>query len=298
MKLATTTGDFAAYAENQAESIQWIANAGFRYLDYNFAIDSKRKVGVFGADYNGYIKELKKQSERFGIRFVQAHAPTGKPLMGGGEELIEKTNLCIKACAELGISCLVVHSGYAPNLTKQETIEKNKAFYLPILETAERYGINILTENFNRMTPNGIYWIDNAKDLLQLIEYVDHPLFEAVWDTGHANLLDIPQDESLRLLGKHIKALHVQDNLGDDDTHLAPYFGTMNLDCLMHGLSEIGYNGYFTFESVFFVSQGRRRIYEKDTRALSVPLSVQCKAEELLYEIGRSLLRSYDRFEE
>ncbi len=58
----------------------------------------------------------------------------------------------------------------------------------------------------------------------------------------------MPQQEALRILGSHVYALHVQDNMGERDQHFAPFFGTMNPDSLMQGLLEIGYQGYFTFE--------------------------------------------------
>ena len=44
-------------------------------------------------------------------------------------------------------------------------------------------------------------------------------------------------------------ALHIQDNFGNDDHHIMPYFGSMNIDSVMHGLNDIGYKGYFTFEA-------------------------------------------------
>lgn len=298
MRLATTTRDFSAYTQNQAEAITWISEGGFRCVDYSFGLDRDRKSGVFGDDFEGYIHALKAHAERLGVSFVQAHAPSGKPFLRGWEELTEQTILSVRACAALGIPNLVVHSAYAPGMSKEETIEKNKAFYLPILRAAEQYRVCILTENFNKMTREDTFWIDNATDLLTLIEYVDHPMLHAVWDTGHANLQDIPQDESLRLLGNHVRALHVHDNLGDDDTHLPPYSGTLNMDSLMKGLADIGYSGYFTFEvgSFFHPSQKRRQFAGED-RLLKPSLQLRKKAEELLFEIGKSTLSAYGRFE-
>ena len=108
----------------------------------------------------------------------------------------------------------------------------------------------------------------------------------------------MPQDEELRLLGKHVYALHVQDNYGDSDAHIAPFFGSLSLDSLMHGLQDIGYKGYFTFESNFFRAANGRRVYEPDTRLAQPPLALYQKAETLLYEIGKSILTAYDCLEE
>jgi sugar phosphate isomerase/epimerase len=181
----------------------------------------------------------------------------------------------------------------------EETFAANKKFYAPILEHAEKYGVNILVENFNKMHVEGLYWIDNATDLLELIDYIDHPLFHAVWDTGHGNLQETPQDEEIRRLGHHICALHVQDNMGDRDAHLLPFLGTMNIDAVMNGLREIGYDGYFTFEvGGIFTRPNEKRPYAADTRLAKAPLSLKCAAERYLYELGKCVLEAYDCYEE
>lgn len=298
MKLATTTGDYFAYTNSQAEAIQHIKNAGFKYIDYNFCLDYNKNVGIFGENYEEYIKEITLTCKNLGVKLVQAHAPMGRPFEDGGK-LLEKTLRCVDACGAWGIKNIVVHSGYSAGLSKEETFKRNKEFYMPLLARAEKYGINILTENFNKMCDKNIYWIDNATDLLELIEFVNHPLFHAVWDTGHGNLQEMPQDEAIRLLGDHIKAVHIQDNNGDWDSHLAPFLGTLNLDSVMNGLFEIGYGGYFTFEvGNFFTPAKKRRLYEKSTLLASAPLELRNAFQQYLYKLGQCVLKAYNCFEE
>ena len=105
--------------------------------------------------------------------------------------------------------------------------------------------------------------------------------------------------EQLAILGSHVKAIHVQDNLGDDDFHLAPFFGTTNFDSVMKGLKDIDFKGYFTFEACSIpVSGYRRRKFEGSELLLNAPLSVKLKTEALIYEIGKAILEAYDCFEE
>lgn len=298
MKLATTTGDFSAYTVSQKESIDHIREAGFKYADYNFGTDYTRRTGIYGADWKEYLRDLKAHADNIGITFVQAHSPMGKPL-AGDEAFMHDTLRTIESCHILGIHNLVVHSGYLMHISKEECFEKNRAFFMVLLKEAEKYGVNILVENFNKMHVDGMYWIDNAPDLRALIDYVDHPLFHAVWDAGHANMQDMPEDEGLRILGSHVYALHVQDNMGEKDVHLAPMFGTMNMDSLMHGLIDIGYKGYFTFEAgSVFLGGAHKRPFEKDSRLLKPSLALRKKAESLLYDIGKWALESYGMFEE
>ncbi len=299
MKLATKTGDFHGYTNSQSESLRYIREAGFHYADYSFDLDYRLRSGVYGEDHEAYFDSINQAADRLGIRLVQAHSPMGSPLADGDGRFLADTIRCVDACGAWGIPHLVVHSGYAFGLTPEQTFAANKEFYMPILERAERYGVQILVENFNKMHIEGLYWIDNATDLRGLIDYVDHPLFHAVWDAGHANLQEMPQDEELRLLGSHVRALHIQDNCGDTDTHLLPFLGTMSMDALMNGLNDIGYNGYFTFEvGGIFTPPNRKRPFEKDTRLYQTPLSLKCAAERYMYELGRCVLQAYGCFEE
>lgn len=299
MKLATSTGDFHSYTCDQAECLRYIREAGFRYADYSFGCDYSHRIGAFSENYESYFEGINRVTAELGIRLVQAHAPMGSPLADDGGRFIADTIRCVDACGAWGISNLVVHSGYTPGLSVAETMAANRRFFAPILERAEKFGVNILVENFNKMCVPGLYWIDNATDLLTLIELVDHPLFHAVWDAGHANLQEMPQDEELRLLGSHVRALHIQDNMGDTDSHLLPFLGSMNLDAVMHSLADIGYSGYFTFEvGGIFTPADKRRPYPADTRLATAPLSLKQAAEKLLYEVGRCVLERYGCFEE
>ena len=297
MKLATTTGDYSAYSISASEALERIRRAGFKHADYNFNLDYKRKNGVYSENFEEYINTVSRLADKIGIKLVQAHSPMGRPLGDDGSFLAD-TIRCVDACGAWGIPNLVVHSGYKRGISKEECFERNKAFFMPLLERAERYGINILVENFNKMGDDGLYWIDNAPDLLRMIECVDHPLFHAVWDVGHANMQEMPQDEALRMLGGHIRALHIHDNAGDADSHLAPFLGTVNLDSVMTGLVDIGYNEYFTFEvGSFFSSPENRREYHRDTRLATPPIEIRDAFEHYLYEMGKCILEKYGCFE-
>ncbi|MBO5841584.1 MAG: sugar phosphate isomerase/epimerase [Clostridia bacterium] len=299
MKLATTTGDFGGYTNSQIQALRYVREAGFQYADYNFGMDYKHRNGVYSEHYEEYFAQVNAAAAEIGVRLIQAHAPMGTPLNDPDGSFLADTLRCVDACGAWGIPNLVVHSGYAHGLTVEQTFDANKAFFMPLLERAEQYGVHILVENFNKMCVPGLYWIDNATDLLGLIEYIDHPLFHAVWDAGHANMQEMSQDAELRLLGSHVRALHIQDNRGDTDAHLLPFLGTMSMDAVMHGLLDIGYEGYFTFEvGGIFSSADQKRPFEADTRLAKAPLSLRLAADRYMYELGKCILEAYDCFEE
>ncbi len=293
MKLATTTGDFAHYIDNQVESLPLLKECGFSNIDYNFDYDYSRKNGFYSENWQDYLKEVKRVAAECGISFVQAHAPMGWSLIDT-EEMVAATLRSIDVSAELGIKNIVVHSGYRPHLPKFETFRENREFFMPLLKRAEELDVYILCENFNKMGDVNTYWIDNAYDLREFIDYVDHPRLHACWDMGHGNLQSHPQHEAIRLLGKeHLYALHVQDNLGDRDSHLCPYFGTLNLDSVMFGLKEIDFQGYFTFEvDALPYYQAPRADFPQDTRLLRPSLELKIAAEKFLYAVGEHIIKT------
>ena len=177
MKLATTTGDFNAYTRVKEESMQYIRDAGFRYLDYDFGLDYADHSGVYADDWKSFLARVQEKSDALGTTFIQAHAPMGAPIAADNAAFIAATARCVEACGILGIPNLVVHSGYTKGLSKEQTFEANAEFYAPLLRLAAECNVNILVENFNKMCIDGLYWIDNAPDLLAMIETVDHPNF-------------------------------------------------------------------------------------------------------------------------
>jgi len=302
MKLATTIGDFGQYESvTKQEAIGYIREAGFHYMDYSFTGDYRQNKGAYGDNWKEYLEDIKEHAKTLSVQFVQAHAPMGKPFAAGEEYIafVEATKRSIEGCHILGIDNIVVHSGHSSGLiNKDDSMERNRAFYHDLLPFAEKFGVNILTENFNYVQ-DGRYLITSPHDMVELIELVDHPLFHACWDTGHGNMFETPQDEAIRILGDHLYGLHVQDNICNLDLHVPPFCGSLSVDSLMHGLLDINYTGYFTFEACYtFLPENRRKKYGQDDRLLVAPLPLKIKAESLLYEIGKTILSAYDCYEE
>ncbi len=302
MKLATTIGDFNGYTMAIDQTLQELSSVGFRYADYDFHADYAEKSGFFSDDEN-YIRKVIESAKRNNITFVQAHAPLGKmgSVIGTSDEqkaFCEATKKCVLICGKLGIPNIVVHSGYARDISKEETFERNRAFYMEVLKAAEECGVNVLTENFNKMCAADIYWIDNVYDERELIDYVSHPLFHGCLDLGHNNMQDTSPYDACKALGEHLYALHVQDNLGDQDSHTAPFLGTLNIDSLMCGLEAVGYKGDFTFEATKILRPDYwRNKFEGKNLLANPPLSIMRKAESLLYDIGEHILKTYNCFE-
>ena len=303
MKIATTTGDFAPFCKNDAERIQELHRAGFRYIDlnmYTFTPD----CAYMQDGWKGEVQKLKNLADDLGMEFVQAHSQGGNPLSEDGAHidfLLQATVRSIEICEMLGIKNTVVHNGFARGMSKEEWFEKNKKFYQKLFPVMERCGVNVLCENSTKANMGDMYFVNTGKDMLDFIRFVDHPQIHACWDTGHANC-EGPQYDEIMTLGKELYAIHYNDNRGGLDEHVAPFLGTLNHDEVIHALIDCGYKGYFTLEcesslrSYNYWLGGRKR-FEKDMRLIEPQLFMQRHIEKMMYETSEYILSAYGLLE-
>ncbi len=298
MKLATTTGDFARWTDNYEDCIRLIYDAGFRNIDISisksFCQNNRRQEQA---------ERLRDYASKLGIAFVQAHSPEVNPLLSSEwEEAIETSRRSIEICALLGVPQTVIHAGYREGVGKAGFFSENLDFYKHLFPTMEKTGVAVLTENSTRKNLGEYYYFFTGAEMKEFLEYAGHPLLHAVWDTGHGNA-EGTQYEQLMALGKELYGIHVHDNDGNGDDHTLPYFGTLNMDDLIHGLIDADYHGYFTFEAISALrssncGEGRRHTFASDTRLFEPTLEMQVDVERLLYTIGRQCLSAYGIFEE
>lgn len=307
MKIATTTGDFTRFAASDVERIRELHRAGFRYIDLNM-YSFKPKCAYMQGSWQGAVKEIKDAADELGMQFVQAHSQGGNPLSADERHvdfLLKATLRSIEICGMLGIKNTVVHSGHAPGIGKEEWFARNKQFYEKLLPTAERCGVNILCENSTAANMGDRYFINSGCDMRAFIDYVGHPCFHGCWDTGHANC-EGAQYEDILSLGKHLYAIHYNDNHGEKDDHVAPFLGRLNHDEVLNALIDVGFCGYFTLEcdsSLISYDQwtGKRRRFEREGKEclLSEPqLFMQRHIEAMMYDTAKWMLDSYGLYEE
>lgn len=306
MKLATTTRDFDRFCETYEEKIGHIANAGFKNIDMGIYTVSRNADLLENDNWMDRCKQILEFSGKLGVKLVQAHAPTGNPLLTGQrhDDLVKYTIRSIDVCGALGIPNIVVHAGWESGIGQDEWFEKNREFYAKLFDAMEKNNVNVLVENGTRVNlkDRDCYYLYTGADMKSFVKYVDHPLFHACWDTGHANAEGAQYDQ-IMAMGKDLYAIHFNDNLGKCDEHILPYCGTMNMDDIMHGLIDNGFGGYLTFEACnmlrpFVYNKGNRRDCPMEKRLSEPTLAMQDIVEKLLYEIGRHILTSYGIFEE
>jgi len=303
MKIATTTGDFGFYCDNDADRIRELHRAGFRYIDldmYSFKPDSPYMQDGWKCE----TAKLLSLVDELGMTFVQAHSQGGNPLSDDEAHvdfLVDATVRSIEICNELGIKNTVVHSGFAKGISKEESFERNLKFYKRLFPVMETCGVNVLIENSTKSNMGDMYFTNSGKDMREFLEYANHPLLHACWDTGHANC-EGSQYGDIITLGEELYAIHYNDNHGAKDEHLIPFFGTLNHDEVINALFDVNFKGYFTLEASSSLIKnnywlGGRRKYKPDTRLAEPQLFMQRKLEALLYDTAEYILSSYDIFE-
>ena len=104
-------------------------------------------------------------------------------------------------------------------------------------------------------------------------------------------------------LGKHLYAIHYNDNRGNADEHVAPFLGTLNHDEVICALIDSGYKGYFTLECTASLRKydqwtGERRRFEKQSRLREPQLFMQEHIEKMMKEICEWFLSTYGILEE
>jgi sugar phosphate isomerase/epimerase len=156
----------------------------------------------------------------------------------------------------------VTYNYHIDSFEQRELImEYNVRWFKMLLGCAKKNGIRILIENtfdFAKVQQGkGDLTIQFSRgcDMLEIVNRIDDPSFGICLDTGHANISneDIPQ--MIRSFGKHLYALHLNDNYGligpiYEDLHLFPGYGRLPWGDIFKALYEIGYTGIFNLEPV------------------------------------------------
>lgn len=263
MRLSTSTSIHESILWNRElfytchDSIEACVKAGFRVLDMNFASYARGPgAPMAGNEWESWLKEQKEFADNLGVEWNQGHAHynlknvTHTELISEwDEELVRRS---IIGASIMGVKQLVIHPISVNDdvwYSRKKSLAANLEAYARYGELAAKYNVGICLENMFQGQEVRRF-ASSLEDLLELYERLnDQELFGICWDTGHANLMGIHQASALKSIGKRLKALHINDNRGELDDHIAPYFGTIEWEPIMKTLKEIGYTGDFTFET-------------------------------------------------
>ena len=254
------------------EGFKMIHEAGFDCVDFN-VVDmalpgGKIARGELDSIYDKsddeiieYFRPYKEAAEKYGVEFYQAHAPFPswvKDAPVTNEYMIQVLEKCLMVCTYIGCPYLIVHpffQSYADALPADEEWNINIRQYSRLIPAIKKYGVTVCLENMFTVNRRKVYAAicQNPDEVNRYIdtlnEMAGEKCFAFCLDTGHALLVGSDIYNVIKKIGHRIEALHIHDNDGWDDQHLAPYMGKLDWDRFIKGMREIGYKGALSFET-------------------------------------------------
>lgn len=262
MKLITNTDILNNYGDTVA--VEMIKAAGFDAIDYSMFSMENDSSPLCKDNYREYVKELKEYADSLKISFLQGHAPFPSYRYNDKaytQRIIPYIKRSIEISGLLGIKHLVIHPISPTQMEPDaELKEFNLDFYRSLLPLAKEYNVKICLENMWGYDNIRGYIIPNvcsfAKELADYVDALDSEYFVACLDLGHSGLIGERAEDAIRILGKdRLRALHVHDNDHHNDLHILPYYGEMNWKEILKALSDIGYEGNFTYEAATMLAK-------------------------------------------
>lgn len=265
--------------------VKKLAKIGFDALDFNFS-DYCYKDSVLAKDnWKDVIYAVKKAANDFGISFSQLHSPFYMKIDDHDNDDFEEMMMLrsFEACQILDAKWAVIHSKRYKEGITLENYEQTKVYNInrtkDLCNKAKEYGIGIAIENFFKF-PDALVekGINQTTDIISIIDECNCENLGVCFDTGHAFCVGINPDEAVRQYGDRIKVLHVHDNNGKGDQHVAPFVGYINWDKFITSLRDIEFNGVFSLEIHNYVQR--------------MPKELIDEAITLSYKIAKNLVKN------
>ena len=211
-----------------------------------------------------YCSELKKHADSLGLFICQTHG-RGEGFVNKKDEddaQVENARLDLLAASALGAPVCVVHNATTIHLGRDADpkLMRDLSFdqFTRMLPYAAQYRVKLATETFGDATRlDCIDFFGDVGEFLMTFnriraasEYGDW--FTMCMDTGHTNKAtrfgNPKVGDVIRMLGKNITALHLNDNDTLTDQHKPPMTGTIDWKDTLNALEETGYSGVYNME--------------------------------------------------
>lgn len=244
---------FCRYGEKRYEKIN---EYGFQCVDFSMADTAEEFYSLQEQEFSNFFYREKKLADASKIEISQVHAPWRWPPQDSSlserAERLEKMKKSIKATALLGCKYWVIHP-IMPfgtedlDLNKSaETWKMNLDFMKKLLRFAKKNGVTVCLENM----PMPRFSMATPQKVLEFVNEINDENFKICLDTGHVAIFnDLSIADVIYSLGDKIKVLHIHDNNGTSDEHLAPYNGVTDWDGFTKALNEIDFNGVISLET-------------------------------------------------
>ena len=239
-------------------SFRQLKTAGFDAIDYSELCNTETPLWKLSEEeFKAELEKVKDFAAKYGIEVFQTHCPWRFPPQDYTEEQraerLEKFTKAVRGTAYLGCKIMIVHCimpwGAQACEDKDEFIRLNAEFFGSLAVTAKECGVEIHVETlpFPKLPINST---QQCLDFARLMnEKTGTDLFRVCIDTGHCNFCSEDPADAVRLVGgEMLGSLHVHDNKGKNDEHLAPFLGTIDWEDFSKALQETRFDGVLSLE--------------------------------------------------
>lgn len=249
------------------DTLRVCSKAGFNTFDMSFYEWSYPGMPFLGETWREWIDGIAELKDQLGISFYQSHAYTYDFLNPRFEPASERAyyeNLVFRSlecCRILDCKVVVVHPSMDPAVKEcsEECWKKNIPYLERYLEYADKYGMELAVENMYQYSGNtkDLFFAD-PQEIAVLIDSYGDSRMGVCWDFEHGVILKQDQPQAVRILDKRLKATHVSDTASDElepYMHILPFSGMLDWKPIMNALTEIRYEGAFSFEAHNFAKK-------------------------------------------
>lgn len=156
----------------------------------------------------------------------------------------------IKLSKEIGAEYCVIHCGYHFSQYKDTVMESLFKTFRPAARLAEELDLPLVIENMNVVHADSemVYLGVTVEELNQVFNEVPSTHLGLALDIGHANLLQGGVTPWIEAFPEKIFHLHLSDNDGLLDQHLAVGDGDIDFQAAFDALKSVGFSGTATLE--------------------------------------------------
>lgn len=188
-----------------------------------------------GPQYEQCCKEIRQLFAECGVSPEHAvlHAPFNELHPAAIDPLAKdlarrRMEQAYTACKDLGISKMVVHSGYVPHIYFKSWHQEQSAKFWTEFMADKPDSFQLCIENVLEDEPQMM------ADMMKEIRSRSKKQIGICLDIGHANCMsEIPVSEWIRILAPYINHFHLHNNDGSYDWHASFDEGSMDIHALL-----------------------------------------------------------------
>lgn len=226
------------------EALRRVVDAGFHLVELSL---NRPQQGV-RYDDRDLARRLRDEAEKLGVTFT-AHAPDKYWLSNPDrDELNETVRSVFPVVAGAGayaVKVLVIHCCPGKPLVPGRSVGQMEGLVWALETLApvcEEHSVCLAAET---MIPGRL--TSSVENLIEAVDHVNSPNVRICLDTNHTNLSQ-DLNQAVRLGGKRIAEIHLNDNHFVEEEHLLPYEGAIDWPAFAQAAVDIDTCGFMVME--------------------------------------------------